>query len=161
MSKTSVTRPPEYLREARLNAGYVNRCTAITRIPFSPETIGRHERGEVALEPEDLLQYVEGYNCPELCYLYCADCPVGKHMGRTATILPFPFAALRVSKMLTDAPPVVQSLTAIAFYGEVQTRHRAEFERNIAFLSELERTVTDMLLFGMKNAAPAGTGNGA
>ena len=161
MSKTSVKRPPEYLKEARLNAGYVNRCTAVARVPFSPETIGRHERGEVVLEPEDLLIYAKSYNRPELCYLYCADCPVGKYMGRTATLLPFPFAALRVSKMLADAPPVAQSLTAIAFYGEVRNGERAEFERNIAFLSELERVITDMLLFGMKNAAPAGTGNGA
>jgi len=161
MSKTSVKPAPIYLREARLNAGYVSRCTAVTQVPFSSETIGRHERGEVALEPEDLLIYAKSYDCPELCYLYCADCPVGKHMGRTATLLPFPFAALRVSKMLADAPPVAQSLTAIAFYGEVRNGARAEFERNIAFLSELEQTITDMLLIGMKNAAPAVTGNGA
>ena len=57
MPKLERKRPPEYLREARVRAGYVSRGTATTAVPFSPETIGRHERGDIALEPEDAVTY--------------------------------------------------------------------------------------------------------
>ena len=39
-------KPPAYLREARVKAGYVSRGTASIAVPYSPETIGRHERGD-------------------------------------------------------------------------------------------------------------------
>ena len=46
-------RAPEYLRQARLRAGCSSRGTATLKVPYSPETIGRHERGEVPVEPAD------------------------------------------------------------------------------------------------------------
>lgn len=48
-------RAPEYLRQARLRAGCSSRGTATLKVPYSPETIGRHERGEVPVEPADAL----------------------------------------------------------------------------------------------------------
>ena len=51
-------KPPAYLREARVKAGYVSRGTASIAVPYSPETIGRHERGEVDLTPADAVVYV-------------------------------------------------------------------------------------------------------
>ena len=51
MSATIKKIPPSYLREARIRAGYANRETASTAVPFSPETIGRHERGDVTDRP--------------------------------------------------------------------------------------------------------------
>ena len=54
-------KPPAYLREARVKAGYVSRGTASIAVPYSPETIGRHERGEVDLTPADAVVYAESY----------------------------------------------------------------------------------------------------
>ena len=51
MPVTGVKKPPAYLREARSRAGYANRVAASMAVPFSPETIGRHERGDVEMEP--------------------------------------------------------------------------------------------------------------
>ena len=59
MSTAAIKKPPAYLREARVRAGYVSRGTASTAVPFSPETIGRHERGDVDVEPEDIVTYAE------------------------------------------------------------------------------------------------------
>ena len=53
MSDTATKNAPDYLREARLKAGYASRGTATTKVPYSQETIGRHERGEVLMEPGD------------------------------------------------------------------------------------------------------------
>lgn len=54
-------------------------------VPFSPETIGRHERGDVQMTPEDAVLYSERYGCQSLLLQYCADCPVGKMTGKAAT----------------------------------------------------------------------------
>ena len=56
-------RAPEYLRQARLRAGCSSRGTATLKVPYSPETIGRHERGEVPVEPAEALLYARGCNC--------------------------------------------------------------------------------------------------
>ena len=118
---------PAYLREARLRAGCVNRGTAATRVPFSPETIGRHERGEVQINPEDVVQYAKGYERSEMLYQYCADCPVGRQTGRTATDRPLPFATLRVSRMIDEAQKVADRLEQIAFDGVIDESEKEDF----------------------------------
>ena len=49
-----------------MRAGFVSRGTASTVVPYSPETIGRHERGDVEMEPEDALVYAECYQSPDI-----------------------------------------------------------------------------------------------
>ena len=88
-------KPPAYLREARMRAGFVSRGTASTVVPYSPETIGRHERGDVEMEPEDALVYAECYQSPDILPRYCATCPVGRAIGRTATDRPLALDFLR------------------------------------------------------------------
>lgn len=78
MSAVETKRPPEYLREARSRAGYANRVAASMAVPFSPETIGRHERGDVQITPEDAVLYSERYGSQAILVQYCADCPVGR-----------------------------------------------------------------------------------
>lgn len=78
MSMITTKKPPEYLREARIRAGYVNRGTAAMVVPYSPETIGRHERGDIEMEPEDAVVYADCYNEPGIMARYCATCPVGQ-----------------------------------------------------------------------------------
>ena len=99
-------KPPAYLREARVKAGYVSRGTASLAVPYSPETIGRHERGEVDLTPADAVVYAESYKSPDILLRYCATCPVGCKMGWTAADIPLPHATLRIRRLIVDAQAV-------------------------------------------------------
>lgn len=165
MSVCKTKKAPEYLREARLNAGYVNRSTATLKIPYSPETIGRHERGDVFIEPEDVVQYARGYGCPEILFYYCRDCPVGRSIGRTSTDRPLPFATLRVKRMIYEAQAIASRLEEIAFDGVIDETERKDFNDALAFLRQLDETINDMLLLGMtgsiKKAASTGMENGS
>lgn len=164
MSRCANSRGPIYLREARLSAGCHSRGTAATKVPYSQETIGRHERGEVPVEPADAVQYAKGYGRPDIMLRYCSDCPIGRNTGRAATDRPLPFATLRVKRMITDAEEVADRLERIAFDGVIDDTERADFNSAISFLRQLEETINDMLLLGSsigtKKAAPAAIGNG-
>lgn len=164
MPSIATKKAPAYLREARLRAGCANRGTATLKVPFSQETIGRHERGEVPVEPADAVHYAQGYESPELLFRYCSDCPVGQRTGRTATDRPLPFATLRVSRMIDDAQTVADRLEQIAFDGIIDDAEKEDFGNALAFLRRLEETIADMLLLGMsagiEKAAPVGAGSG-
>lgn len=153
MSATIKKIPPSYLREARIRAGYANRETASTAVPFSPETIGRHERGDVE---------AECYKSPDILPRYCATCPVGKATGRTATDRPLPHATLRVSRLLEDGQAVADRLEEIAFDGVISQDERQDFEDVLVFLRKLEESITDIMLIGLGKgkAAPGATGSG-
>lgn len=58
--------PVTYLADARIAAGYQSREDAAIRVPYAAVTIGRHERGEVRLAPDDILIYAQAYNAPEI-----------------------------------------------------------------------------------------------
>ena len=162
MSATIKKIPPSYLREARIRAGYANRETASTAVPFSPETIGRHERGDVEMEPEDVMVYAECYKSPDILPRYCATCPGGKATGRTATDRPLPHATLRVSRLLEDGQAVADRLEEIAFDGVIDDSERVEFADALKFLRQLEQSIMDIILIGLENgkAAPGATGSG-
>ena len=149
MSDTATKNVPDYLREARLKAGYASRGTATTKVPYSQETIGRHERGEVLMEPGDAVLYSESYKNPAILVKYCAGCPVGQRIGRKATDRPLPLATLRVSRMLEDAQEVADQLEEIAFDGVIDDSEREDFGNALAFLRKLEETISDILLVGM------------
>lgn len=162
MSKTAMTKALTYLREARLGAGCASRDTAAMKVPYSGETIGRHERGEVPIAPDDVVQYAKGYDRPDLMLRFCSDCPIGRSTGRTATDRPLPFATLRVARMLQDAQVIAGRLEEIAFDGVIDDNEREDFDTAISFLRQLDGTINDMILLGMraekKMAAPRGNG---
>lgn len=148
MSMIGNKKPPEYLRAARLKAGCVNRSTAAMVVPYSPETIGRHERGEVDVEPEDVIVYADGYRCPDILFRYCSDCPVGRRTGRDAQERPLPHAVLRARRMIEDAQEPMRTLERIALDGKVDASERADFRRAVSFLQGVETTITEILLLG-------------
>lgn len=160
MSAVDTKRPPEYLREARSRAGYANRVAASMAVPFSPETIGRHERGDVQISPEDAVLYSERYGSQALLVQYCADCPVGRMTGKQATERPLPFATLRVRRMLKEAITWADTLEEIAFDGVIDETEREDFAKALSFLRELENTISDMLLIGSKEEAAPAPGKG-
>lgn len=151
MSTFETKMPPDYLREARMRAGYVNRGIASTVVPFSPETIGRHERGDVDMEPEDVIAYAECYNSPDILPRYCADCPVGKKTGKTATERPLPLATLRLRRLTVEAQEVADRLEEIAFDGMIDQSEERDFFDALAFLRQLEQSIADILLIGLEN----------
>ncbi|MEG1564869.1 MAG: hypothetical protein RR365_14270 [Bacteroides sp.] len=159
-----IKKAPEYLRKARIEAGCANRGTATLKVPSSPETIGRPERGEVPVEPADAIVYAKGYESPDILIRYCADCPVGKKMGKAATDRPLPYATLRVRRMIGEAQQVADQLERIAFDGTIDDTEREDFDSALSFLRQLEETITDMILLGSststKKAAPVGAGSG-
>ena len=84
VATTAASATQSYLRDARLQAGYASRDTAAIKLNYSPETIGRHERGDVPVSPDDIIRYAEGYQRPDIMLRYCASCPVGKKTGKRA-----------------------------------------------------------------------------
>lgn len=162
MSTTTKKRPLEFLREARIAAGYVSRGTASTAVPFSPETIGRHERGDIEMEPEDAVTYAECYKRPEVLLHYCATCPVGRKLGKEARELELPHATLRIRRLIEDGQEVADRLEEIAFDGVIDDSERIEFTDALKFLRQLEQSIMDIVLIGLENgkAAPGATGSG-
>ena len=149
-----------YLREARVRAGFVSRGTASTAVPFSPETIGRHERGDVEMTPEDAVTYAEFYHSPDILPRYCAGCPVGRKMGKSATDRELPHATLRIRRLMVEGQAVANRLEEIAFDGVIDPSERNDFADALAFLRKLEESISDIMLIGLENgkAAPGATG---
>lgn len=113
MATTAASATQSYLRDARLQAGYASRDTAAIKLNYSPETIGRHERGDVPVSPDDIIRYAEGYQRPDIMLRYCASCPVGKKTGKRAVDrdLPWPpFASARGSRRQKKSPTSSKAL---------------------------------------------------
>ena len=81
MSSTSTIQYPTCLAEARKRAGYISREVAADHVPWSPQAIGRHERGEAVVGPHGALIYADCYDAPEILTGYCQSCPIGDRMG--------------------------------------------------------------------------------
>jgi hypothetical protein len=159
MPAIETKKAPTYLREARLSAGYANRDTASTVIPYAPETIGRHERGEVSMSPEDVLMYAQYYHRDDITIRYCADCPVGRATGKTATDRDLPCATMRLTQRLRRAAKeIAATLEAIADDGIIDEQERPIFDASLVALHELGETISDIELYsatqGIKRRRP-------
>jgi hypothetical protein len=128
MTTTATKAPPAYLSEARKRAGYANRDMVADAVPFSPESIGRHERGSVALAPEDALLYAEIYNAPEILPLYCANCPVGRKQGKSATQIPISQAVLQLHYWAAQIAVALQTMECIALDNVITPEERPLFD---------------------------------
>ena len=124
---------------------------ATTVVPYSKEAIGRHERGEVEIEPEDAIVYADSYRDPSILMRYCASCPVGKRIGRTATDRQLPLATLRVRRLIDDAQDVADRLEEIAFDGVIDEAERDDFRKALEFLQQLEASISDIILIGLED----------
>lgn len=150
----------KWLQAARLKAGFSSRGMASGVVNYSPETIGRHERGEVPVTPDDIILYADAYGSPDLLHRYCARCPVGQRTGKQCNHRPLAESAMRLEIMVEDAQGIADSLKRIAFDGVIDSSEEADFEKAIDFLNLLKSTVDDMLLIGaQKKNGSRTTGN--
>lgn len=131
-------------------------------VPFSPETIGRHERGDVEMAPDDIVVYAECYKAPDVMHRYCADCPVGQRLGRRANDRPLASATLRIRYLIAEGMDVANRLEAIAFDDQIDAAEKQDFNEALAFLRRLDESINDIILIGLGNekAAPGATGSG-
>lgn len=139
-----------YLREARRKAGNDSIIDAAKQTNRSPETIGRHERGEVNIHPLDLIQYAKAYNRPDLLLRYCGECPIHQALyGEGPQERELPWATLRLSNRLRMAAEHAERLEQIIDDGVVDSHELPSYEDTIAFLQSLEATSRELLLQSM------------
>jgi hypothetical protein len=137
-----------YLKEARLRAGYSNRDTASIDVCYSPEVIGRHERGEIPLAPEDMIVYSDCYGRRDILYHYCAECAIGRITGKAISDRDLPLATLRLTRRLRKAArDTADTLESIADDGVLNDKDRPMFSTSLNALEELSGTITDFLFF--------------
>lgn len=151
MSTTAIRQLPAYLREARLKTGCVNRGTAATKVPYSPETIGRHERGEVPVSPEDVVMYAEAYDQPAILLQYCSECLVGCYLHPKPNEREFAWTALKMSNRLKQAVTYAQRLDTIADDNRVDADERVDFNEILTFMFSLESMAADLRLYALQN----------
>ena len=164
------------LREARRAAGYQNFGQAGLATHRSQEVIGRHERGDVALQMTDVIEYAEAYESPVILMAYCGECPIRRELfgiqeTHTANIS---LTALRVSNRLRKAAAHADRLAEILDDGTVDSAEIADLQITLDFLKDINGVWRDLLTACMsegyirhrislqtraiKNDRPAGTG---
>lgn len=147
MSVTKINTFLECLRESRKQAKYVSRNTASADLPMSPETIGRHERGEVRVTPEDVIIYAKGYDSPDLLLRYCNECPIGVLIRPKLNDKDLPWATLRISQRLQKAADIACLLENIADDGVITVDELPDVEKVFLFLKDVEAASGELQLY--------------
>ena len=138
------------LREARRGAGLDSILAAARETNRSPEAVGRHERGEVNLPPEDVIQYAQTYQSPDLLIRYCNSCPISQALNKEGVQdRDLPWGALKLSSRLHKAGDYAQRLEEIAEDGQVDITEIPNFSAIIAFLGEITTATRELLLYAM------------
>ena len=155
------------LREARRAAGYQNFGQAGLATHRSQEVIGRHERGDVALQMADAIEYAEAYRSPEILMAFCGECQIRKELFgiREQRADGLPLTALRVSNRLRKAAAHADRLAEILDDGEVDSTEIPDLQETLDFLQDINGVWRDLLtacmsqgIAGTKKDRPAGTG---
>ena len=158
----------ECLREARLQSGFASRDMAAFALHRSPETIGRHERGEVPLSQEDLLDYADSYNKPDLLLRFCADCPINSKLRDSLQGFEFTLAAIRLKNRLKNAADIANNMLEIADDGKVSSKERPAFIKALRDGNDIAAAFEELKLWALasgvitldelKEGLPAATG---
>lgn len=156
------------LREARKAAGYDNAGQAAVKVSRSPETVGRHERGDIPLSAEDAIQYATAYDRPDILIHYCDDCAVHLALYGDSHICErsLPLGAMRIATRLRRSAKYAEQLEAILDDGIVNEAELPELMEIFSFLREVGQAGRELLAASMssgilkdtKKAAPTGMG---
>jgi len=156
------------LREARKAAGYDNAGQAAAKVNRSPETVGRHERGDIPLSTEDAIQYAEAYGRPDIMIRYCDDCRIHQALCGARRIHPDDLAssALKILAKLRKSPILEARISEIFEDGIVRKDEIPALENYCSMLMEFAVTGNEFIAACMvngilkdaKKAAPTGMG---
>ena len=141
--RMKLSEPADYLRKARLSAGYESRTAAAMDIPYPESTIGLHERGQAYVKPTDAITYAKHYDCPGILLHYCATCPIGKETGKQAVYRDLPHATLRFTRRLRMCADESLEFEKLADEG---ISHREGLEFMFSRLDELSVSINDLKL---------------
>jgi len=135
------------LREARKAKGFSSAGQASTVVPYSPETIGRHERGETQLSMDDVMTYSELYSDPSLLMVYCSGCKIrAAIMGDDNTMpLGVPISALRISNRLRNAANIAEELATILDDGMITDDEIPNLASILRYLRQIEETTRELV----------------
>ncbi|MEA4928410.1 MAG: helix-turn-helix transcriptional regulator [Candidatus Limiplasma sp.] len=156
------------LREARKAAGYDNAGQAALKVNRSPETVGRHERGDIPLSPEDAIQYAAAYARPDILIRYCDGCPVHKAAYGDTPVCDrsLPWGAMRIANRLRRSAQYAEKLETILDDGIVNEDELPDLMEVFDFLRDVGQAGRELLaeslslgiLKDTKKAAPTGMG---
>ena len=168
MSSLDINNIGKCLRDARRAAGYDTTGQAAVKVCRSTETVGRHERGDVPLSPEDAIQYAKAYCRPDILVRYCDGCPIHRALygDKPLRERSLPLGAMRIANRLRKSAGYAEKLEAILDDGMVDDEEKPELLEVFAFLQEVGEAGREMLAASMslgivedtKEAEPAGTG---
>ena len=140
----------EYLMDARIEAGYPNRELAEMAVPFAASTIGRHERGEVQVQPADIVVYAAGYHAPALPMQYCRNiCPIGRQKYEVLEERELSLLTLRINSRIKKTLRQMDRLEEIADDDRVDTDERQEFDSIVSQIRGLRDAVDEMELYAL------------
>lgn len=169
MSIIAQNKAPELLKSARLEVGFANRCAATSTVPYSPETIGRHERGQTRIDPADMAIYASCYGKPDLLLRYCDECPIGSQLREALKDRDFTLAAIRLTNRLSHVTEIARKLNAIADDGRVNDWEHKDFVDVIRDFDTIVTAFEELKLWAftsgtltpeeIKEAVPAPTGS--
>lgn len=155
------------LREARRAAGFQNFGQAGVATHRSQEVIGRHERGDVALQMADVIEYAEAYDSPEILMAFCGECMIRQELFgiQEPRKDDLPLTALRVSNRLRKAAAHADRLAEILDDGQVDSTEIIDLQETLDFLQDMNGVWRDLLtacmshrIAGTQKSRPAGTG---
>lgn len=156
------------LREARKAAGYGSAGQAAVKVARSPEVVGRHERGDIPLSPDDALEYAQAYKRPDILMHYCDGCPVKRAVYGDSTLeeRSLPWSAMRIATRLRQSSFYADQLEAILDDGVVNSDELPTLMEIFGFLQDVGQAGREMLATSMsigliqdaKKAAPTGMG---
>lgn len=158
MEANGISKPMAFLEAARKAAGYATQAEAAEHVPYARVTIGRHERGEIQLAPEDLLVYAQAYNAPEILFEYCrVCCPIGRRMMRPAQAdADLTLLVTQLGNRLRKISAAAERLADIADDNKVDAAERADFDRIVDLMRNARDVLDDFeryaLLQGKKSA---------
>lgn len=158
------SQPVTYLTEARIAAGYPSRDDAAIRVPYAAVTIGRHERGEIKLAPEDVIVYAKAYSAPELMVYYCRSCcPIGRKLMRPASgERELSLLVTQLGNRLRKIAAAADRLADIADDNIVDASKRSDFDDILALMRNAREVIDCFELYAMltEKRKPAQSGDG-
>lgn len=132
---------------------YASREKAAMTVPYSPETIYRHEVGMNKLDPGIVSVYASAYDDPALMLRYCECCAIGNQIYKPLADRDLSSAVLRICNRTKKLPQVADDLADIADDSIIDEKERQRFNQDVEFLCELNAAVGDMLLYALENGA--------